>query len=249
MTMLKIALAALMISPLAAGAAGPGTEYKVLVDTRSVETAKAAYGLSAAGKKENVYFFDTSGFDYYSRGTLLRGRASGKKGDTTVKMRPAPAHIPPEIESDPGFRCEYDRGMNGSVYSCSLKGKETGPDVEAAAAGTTGLESIFSGNRGIWLGNVSWREMSAYGPVRAESWKQDHPALGELAFESWTVPGGTYFFEISFRSEADTVGRNIRLFHDELTSLGIVLAPSQVSKTAAAFRAFGAQASGRLRVP
>ncbi len=249
MTMLKIILAALLISPVAAGAAGPATEYKVLVDAGSVKTAKAAYHLPASGKKENVYFFDTTGFAYYSLGTILRARAASQKGDTTVKMRPAPAYIPPEVASDPGFKCENDRGMYDSVYSCSLKGKETAASIEAAAAGDAGPESIFSGNRALWLGNAPWSEMRAYGPVRAESWKQEHPELGELAFEAWTVPGGIYFFEISFRSEESAVEENIRLFSAELARLGVKPASVQASKTAAAFRAFGAPVSGRLRVP
>lgn len=244
MAMLRIVLAALLIPPAAAAAAGPDTEYKVVVAAGSVDAARAAFGLAPDGKKENVYFFDTPGFSFYARGTILRARASGKKGDATVKMRPAPDYIPPEIASDPGFRCEYDRGMYGYAYSCSLKGRETGASVEAAAAGTAGPETIFSGNRALWLGEAPWRAMRAYGPVRAESWKQSRPEFGELAFEAWAMPGGARVFEISFRADERTVEEKIRLFSAELARLGIQPSGDQTSKTAAAFRAFGAPAGG-----
>jgi hypothetical protein len=234
-------LSAVLFLPRAAVCAPPpATEYKVLADQASVPEIKKTFGLAGRGKVLQVYFYDTAGLDLYGRGRVLRARAGAKNGDITVKMRPAPAVIPPEVLAAPNFKCEFDRTAGASVYACSLSREKTAAQIAAAARGGLKLEKLFKRKQEAWLGDLDWRNLLVLGPVKSESWQANRPGLGELAFESWTLPGGPSFFEISFRATGapEAAEEKIKAFHKELERLGVKLAADQSSKTYAAMAFF-----------
>jgi hypothetical protein len=226
--------------PVRAGQAAV-TEYKVLAEAGSWARVVKAYGLGLPDRRRDIYFYDTPELALYQRGLVLRARAdSGKNGDTTVKLRPAPGVIPAAVASDEGFKCEYDRTQKGAVYACSLTNKEPNAEIAAVAAGTEKPEKIFSGLQAAWAGNDAWAGLKTLGPIKSSSWEAQCPVLETLSFERWDLPGGLSFFEISFRTtaeQADTEAK-IKAFHQELERRGIRLAADQSSKTYAAMSVF-----------
>lgn len=236
----KIAL--FLLLPAAAVQAAPPAapvEYKALVDAGSWPAVIKAYGLARPGKEIKIYFYDTPELALYRRGLVLRARTGKKRGDSTVKMRPAPEVVPASVSSDRGFKCEYDSAPGGAVYSCSLTAKLENRKIAAAAAGGAAAGKLFSGPQRSWAGVADWEKVRALGPVKSSSWEAAGQGIKKLSFERWDMPGGPSFFEVSFRApgraEAD---EGIKALRSELERLGVKLAEEQSSKTYAAMAFF-----------
>jgi hypothetical protein len=225
-----------LLLPAAPAAAGIKTEYKVLIEPSSWAAAAAAYGLAGPDKERNIYFFDTPNLDLYAQGLVLRARAGKKKADITVKYRPPAGAIPAQVSARPGFKCENDASATGSVYSCSLSESAEPAAVAAAAAGAN-PRGLYSAEQRLWAGERPWEALKALGPIRSTSWETAHPALGELSFERWDLPGGPSFLEASFRADEDG-GAGLASLVSEFRARGIAPAAAQMQKTRAAMTFF-----------
>ncbi|MDO8806250.1 MAG: hypothetical protein Q7R35_17680 [Elusimicrobiota bacterium] len=229
----------LPVAAFAAGAPAAPVEYKALVDVGSWPAVMKAYGPGLPVKEIEIYFYDTPGLALYQRGLVLRARTGKKRGDSTVKMRPAPPALPPGVSAARGFKCEYDSGPAASVYSCSLTSRQENGKIAAAAAGGAKAGKLFSGPQKAWAGGVDWDKLRALGPVKSSSWEAASPGLKTLSFERWDLPGGPSFLEVSFRAPGRAEAEEgIKTLHAELQRLGVKLAEGQSSKTRAAMDFF-----------
>jgi hypothetical protein len=222
-----------------ASAAAAPTEYKVLVPPSAWNAVMRAYGLGLPDMERDIFFFDTKSLKLYKSGLVLRARAGYKKGDSTVKLRPAPAQIPAAISSAEGYKCENDRNPAGSTYSCSLTNPEPLEEIYAAGSGSAKPKSLFDRTQEEFAGDV-WAGLKPLGPVKSYTWEGDHPALGKLSFERWDLPGGASYFEISFRSygSPEETEALITAFHKDMSARGIKPDADQSSKTYAAMQFF-----------
>jgi hypothetical protein len=171
---------------------------------------------------------------------VLRARAGGNKGDTTVKYRPWHGPVPEGLYAYEGFKCETDATAEGAVFSCSLTAPRDPQAIAAVASGERKPRHLFTDAQRSWTGDNMWEGVRPLGPIRSESWKTQHPRLGELAFERWQLPGGPSYCELSFRAGADGPA-GFAALRKELAQLGIRQAAQQGAKTRAAMQFFARQ--------
>jgi len=197
-----------------------------------------------------VFFLDTPDQRLNAAGVILRTRrVRGKRGDSTVKLRPVvPSELPGALRKTPGFGVEVDAMPGGYVCSASLKNVIDNQAARDATAGKLPIRKLFSRDQRAFYqmhapAGVALDDLRLLGPffVLKVKWVPDGSARPMTA-EMWLYPDGSRILELSTKcipGEAFQVAAETRAF---LSGRGVSLTGEQETKTRKALDFF-AQAS------
>ena len=212
-------------------------EIKLLVQRDKVSDAMAALKLTEpANKHYQIYFIDTADFSLNQAGLILRLRDKGKgKTETTVKFRPEDPLKPidqkwlPKLAREP----EWLVGK-GENLSYSLEQEITGTELLRKPADN--LAALFSAEQKEFFKLVMNEEfdpakLKVFGPIAAEIWEWDEPAVGDkVSAELWKL-GETQIFELSRKTKPHGLKKKADDFEQAFRNKGIAVDPDPESKT------------------
>jgi hypothetical protein len=145
-----------------------------------------------------VFFLDTPDQTLSSAGVILRTRrVQGKRGDSTVKLRPVvPSELPAALRKTPGFGVEVDAMPGGFVCSASLKNVVDNQVVRDATSGSLPIRKLFSKEQRAFFqmnapDGITLDDLTPLGPffVLKVKWVPDGSARSMTA-EMWLYPDG-----------------------------------------------------------
>ncbi|OKI02077.1 hypothetical protein A6A06_13370 [Streptomyces sp. CB02923] len=212
------------------GSAGPGprldsVELKVTFSGARAEVAAKALAPDDGGVWCQVFFCEgprhrrPGELPLLEAGVILRLRSrQGRTGDTTAKLRPCRrTRIPgPWLDfrrrGDDELRLESDWAGERQVLSAALTRTRDRRDIDAVTAGERPLHTAFSGAQERFLADcadlaVDFRQLTVYGPVRAQRWRDVRRRHHELTVERWSLAPRTGppldWLEVSERVEPE----------------------------------------------
>ncbi|MEU6963725.1 hypothetical protein [Streptomyces chrestomyceticus] len=212
------------------GSAGPvprldAVELKATFSGARAEVAAKALAPDDGGVWCQVFFCEgprhrhPGELPLLEAGVILRLRSrQGKKGDTTAKLRPCrrarvPAHwLDFHRHGDDELRLESDWAGERQVLAASLTRTRDRQDIDAVTSGHRPLRTAFSAAQECFLADcadlaVDFRELTVYGPVRAQRWRDVRRRHHELTVERWSVTPRTGpqldWLEVSERVEPE----------------------------------------------
>jgi hypothetical protein len=222
-------------------------ELKLTVDVAAHRATIQGLGLDPIDAQiRQVFFLDTPDQQLRNAGLILRTRrVQGRRGDSTVKIRPVvPAQLPSSIRQMPGFKVEVDAMPGSFVCSASLSETIDNRATRGAAAGEVPVKKLFSKEQREFYkahapATIALKDLRMMGPffVLKEKWV---PAgsLRSMTAEMWFYPDGSRVMELSTKcsaGEAFQVAAEARAF---LSQRGIVVAGDQTTKTQHAVQFF-----------
>ncbi|KOG65636.1 hypothetical protein ADK76_05480 [Streptomyces griseoflavus] len=191
------------------GSAEPGhrldsVEIKVTFSDARAEVAAKALAPDDGGVWCQVFFCEgprrrPGELPLLEAGLILRLRArQDKEGDSTVKLRPCrrarvPRHwLDFHRRGDDELRLETDWSGERQVLAASLTRTRDRHDIDAVTDGRRPLHTAFSHAQEDFLADcadlpVDFRELTVYGPVRAERWRGVRHRRHELTVERWSL--------------------------------------------------------------
>ena len=193
-----------------------------------------------------VFFLDTPDQRLNNAGVILRTRrVQGKRGDSTVKLRPVvPSELPGALRRTPGFGVEVDAMPGGFVCSASLKNVVDNQAARDATAGMLPIRKLFSKDQRAFFqmhapDGIALDDLTPLGPffVLKVKWMPDGSARPMTA-EMWLYPDGSRILELSTKcmpGEAFQVAAESRAF---LSDHGVNLTGEQETKTRKALEFF-----------
>lgn len=218
-------------------------ELKVTLRSDQIGLAKQRFGLrNSVASERQVWFYDTPELALFGDGVILRGRSKRKADDdSTVKLRPMTAKDVDSAWLDlDGFKCEEDRSVAKSVWSCSLTVVQDEGELEAVAAGDRLLEKVFSSEQEELLAlyapePVDLGQLLPLGPVAAQVWKVVPKTFGRsLTMELWTLSESEQLLEVSMRAAPSVADQRLGELVSYLSSRGFDTSTQQETKTKAA---------------
>jgi hypothetical protein len=222
-------------------------ELKLTIDVAAHQATIAALGIDPLDAKvRQVFFLDTPDQRLRAAGVIVRARRiQGKRGDTTVKVRPVvPAELPPALRRMPGFGVEVDAMPGGFVCSASLNHAVDNREPRDAAAGALPGRKLFSKEQKAFFAahapeGFTIDDLTMMGPffVLKAKWTPDDGPRSMTA-EMWLYPDGSRVLELSTKclpGEAFQVAAEARAY---LTGKGVNLTGEQVTKTQKALEFF-----------
>lgn len=222
---------------VAPAASDERAEIKLLVQQDKIAEAMTTLKLAdPATKRYQIYFIDTPDFRLNRAGLILRLRDKGKgKTETTVKFRPENPAKPidekwlPKLAREP----EWLVGKGGNL-SYSLEQEVGGTDLLRKPADN--LAALFSDDQKAFFKLVMHKEfdpakLKVFGPIAAEIWEWDEPAVGDkVSAELWKL-GDKQVFELSRKTKADGLKKKAKGFEKAFRNEGISVDPNPESKT------------------
>ncbi|MFZ5479038.1 MAG: hypothetical protein ACOZNI_19865 [Myxococcota bacterium] len=192
------------------------SEVKVLVPPQALDRLTEAFALDAP-RERIVTFFETPERELHPRGVILRlrAKASGKKAETTVKLRGYTLAVD-VVELLAGMRRlkgEHDCSEATCVAAVSLAN-----DLDDLPELARPRRLFSQGQRALasWGDPVPWSRVRAVGPIAASTWKvEEH----ELTIEHWRV-GADALVEVSGRTNSEPEEAMARL-RAQLAALGV----------------------------
>ncbi|HEX5139864.1 MAG TPA: adenylate cyclase [Dehalococcoidia bacterium] len=224
-------------------------ELKITVDVEAHQATIAALGIDPLDARiRQVFFLDTPDQRLRAAGLIVRTRRiQGKRGDSTVKVRPVvPAELPPEVRKLPDFGIEVDAMPGGFVCSASLNHALDNSEPRDAAAGKRPRRKLFSKDQRAFFSShapegIALDDLAMMGPffVLKAKWTPDAGPRSMTA-EMWLYPDGSRVLELSTKclpGEAFQVAAEARAY---LIERGVSLTGEQVTKTQKALEFFAA---------
>ena len=221
-------------------AAALDRELKLSLAPRGLGRVLRLLGLRAAdGKARRVWLLERPGRPLARDGVVLRLRASGKKGDATVKLRPVSLdRLRGSWARAGALELEVDvvggRGLPSAALEREL------PKATVAAALRPGRAALaFSPLQRRLVTEVGgvaldWTALRPTRPAQVTRWKARAPFAAEpLVLERWRLPGGRSALELSTTvppSRAVPARRELEAF---LRGTGVARAARQASKAQA----------------
>ena len=193
----------------------PATDHRAIIGGLKIDALDAQI--------RQVFFLDTPDQRLSSGGLILRARrVQGKRGDSTVKLRPVvPSELPGALRRTPGFGVEVDAMPGGFVCSASLKNVIDNQAARDAAAGDLPIRKLFSKDQRAFFKahapeDIALDELTPMGPffVLKVKWIPDG-SMRSMTGEMWLYPDGSRILELSTKcmpGEAFQVAAESRAF-------------------------------------
>jgi hypothetical protein len=190
-------------------------EIKFTFAGADVAAAISSYELDrAAADRRTIHFLDErvgTGLRLFDAGVVLRLRGHGDDtGDTTLKLRPAPAgrltgRWLPGTEHTDEYRVEFDWARK-PVLAASVVADIEPDDLAEVVASARKPKQAFTGEQqdflqrcGPGLGHP-FRGLHLAGPITALRWSAlTWPGSADLRAEQWTYSGDRTFLELSLK--------------------------------------------------
>ena len=212
-------------------------EIKLLVQGDKVPEAMAALKLTEpANKHYQIYFIDTADFRLNQAGLILRLRDKGKsKTETTVKFRPEDPSKPIDQEWLPKLTREPE-WLVGKGQNLSYSLEQEIPGTELLQNPSDNLAALFSAEQKAFFKLVMNEEfdpakLKVFGPIAAEIWEWDEPAVGDkVSSELWKL-GDQQIFELSRKTKLDGLKEKAENFEKTFQNKGVAVDPDPKSKT------------------
>jgi hypothetical protein len=212
-------------------------EIKLLVQGDKVPEAMAALKLTRPSNKHyQIYFVDTAEFRLDHAGLILRLRDKGKGNtETTVKFRPEDPSKAIDEEWLPKLAREPEWLVGkGQNLSYSLEQEITG--TELLRNPSDNLDALFSAEQKAffkWVMNEQFDPagLNVFGPIAAEIWEWDKPAVGDkVSAELWKL-GDKQIFELSRKTKLDSLKKKAEDFEKAFQNKGVAVDLDPESKT------------------
>src|SRR5688572_21218806 len=193
----------------------PAPDHRATVDGLKIDPLDAQI--------RQVFFLDTPDQRLSSSGVILRARrVQGKRGDSTVKLRPVvPSELPGALRRTPGFGVEVDAMPGGFVCSASLKNPVDNEVARDASTGNLPIRKLFSKDQRAFFqmhapDGIALDDLTALGPffVLKVKWMPDG-STRPMTAEMWLYPDGSRILELSTKcapGEAFQVAAESRAF-------------------------------------
>lgn len=193
----------------------------------------------AAGPTE-VWYFDTPGLDFSSRGIVFRLRRGDRKPELTLKVASQDcAGVDPERIPAGEGKCEYDN--HGAVFSGTVSLDRTLDDTtaEALIEGRLPLGKVLTSAQRAYLRDATANasSMTAIRPIGPLKIRQFRKEKAGYDVNVWTLPAGETSVELSQKEPFKDVLRRRAELLAMLSHAGIALCRDQ-----------GGQGIDRLRI-
>jgi hypothetical protein len=214
-------------------------EIKLLAQHDKVPEAMAALKLTEpANKHYRVYFVDTKDLKLNGRGLILRLRDKGKKDpetEATVKFRPDDQSKAPDLALPKECKKETE-WLVGKGQNLSYSLEQEIPGTELLQNPSDNLAKLFSAEQKAFFKLVMNEEfdpvkLKVFGPIAAEIWEWDEPAVGDkVSSELWKL-GDQQIFELSRKTKLDGLKKKAEDFEKAFQNKGVAVDPDPKSKT------------------
>jgi hypothetical protein len=225
-------------------------ELKVTVPDAGRRAVSDRLGMDVLDAKiRQVFFFDTARLDLNDSGVVVRARRiQGRTGDAVVKVRPFDVGAAPKsFVRDDRFVTEIDAMPGGFVCSGSLRAPvDNGRILDVYHARGSLRRMLTKSQRALFkaygLPTIDLDELLVLGPVNVLKLKFGDPAKRRrMAAELWFYPDGSRILELSTKCRPADAVKVAEQTRSRLTSNGVDLSASQLTKTKSALEYFAGQ--------
>jgi hypothetical protein len=206
-------------------------------------------GLLAGAKpvQRKVYFYDTPELALDKNELVVRARVTNGDEDSTVKLRPVPAVVPPPWSEEKDVEIELDIVGTKETPSAKLDDKPNPGEIEEVERRTRKLSKLFNKAQEALIAAAlpdatELDDLKVLGPITALKWELEPNGFPyELAVEEWTITDGPHFIELSFKVAPGDKRKAQQAFDALVDGHGIGRSHEQVSKTQIALEHFAKQ--------
>jgi len=228
-------------------------EIKATVPQRQIKPALRRFGLKIdATERRLIYFFDTPALDLMRAGIIIRARrVVGEEHDSTVKFRPvALEKMSRKWTRYKDFKIEADASEKGLVKSASFSMPVGKGLIKRVAAGTGGIQKLFSPEQQAFLKEMTGRKVdfstiAVLGPITAHRWTVNLPACPwPITAELWRREDGALLMEVSIKTAAVQAAAAVGGFMAFLAEVGAEEDNEQQTKTRWALEYYAGKLGG-----
>jgi hypothetical protein len=188
-------------------------------------------------EQRKVYFYDTPALALDTKKFVLRARVTDGDEDSTVKLRPVPAVVPPPWSAAKDVEIELDIVGSKETPSAKLDDKPKPGEIEQVERRTRKLSKLFNKAQEALIApalpdGTELDDLEVLGPIKALKWELEPNGFPyKLAVEEWTIIDGPHFIELSFKVAPGESDKAQRAFHALLDGHGIGRDHPQEPKT------------------
>lgn len=217
----------------------PRAEIQINLCAPPEEVARALELTPAPNPVRQVWYFESPALDHHARGTVFRLRVG--TGERTLTLK-APAGscegVDPWLLPTGQGKCESDVHGEAIKNVVSLETELDEKTVRQLLDGSVSLASVLSKAQIRYLQTIpgAWplaADLRPLGPIRVET---SRPATGRFVAETWRLPDGQHFVEVSRKADRTDVARVREELLAELAKAGAPLCSDQSSQAAAKLR-------------